>query len=317
MPQLRFFRGLVRAGILTAGLALLSWAQDASLVLRTSVTYRTQRNSLTLSDDQRQQADRLARDAGQAGNGGKYDEAIRAYYHGLAVMRGVAWTPAFEFASSLQGRLDHAIAAPGDTVTVTLTPLYKGAEGTKLAASAALVVPQRNGAGGSEEELTAGLKVDSSALPFRAQVKIPAGASGDYLLEMRLRLEGDAPPAARSGLVKVLPMHIEALSADAGKLRDRLNHVAAKNGAALASAQYVLDFYERADRGDANPGAFHFREEFARANEILDGIGAGKDPFAGKHGDFRKAYVSAVTTHCSRTAFWCRSRTTATNLRHS
>jgi predicted peptidase len=39
---------------------------------------------------------------------------------------------------------------------------------------------------------------------------------------------------------------------------------------------------------------FHFRDEFARANEILDAIEAGKDPFAGKHGDFRKAYVSAV-----------------------
>jgi hypothetical protein len=101
MQKFRIFSSL----ILTAGLVL---AQDAPMVLRTSVTYRTQRNSLTLSDEQRQQADQLSRDAEQANRDGKYGEAIRAYYHGLAVMRGISWTPAFEFASSLQGRLDHS-----------------------------------------------------------------------------------------------------------------------------------------------------------------------------------------------------------------
>jgi len=124
MPLFR----LVRAVILTAGLvlyALVLYGQDASMVLRTSVTYRTQRNTLTLSDEQRQQADRLAREAEQANRDGKYGEAIRSYYHGLAAMRGIPWTPAFEFASSLQGRLDHALAAPGDAVAITLAPLYK------------------------------------------------------------------------------------------------------------------------------------------------------------------------------------------------
>src|SRR6516162_2296812 len=122
--------------ILTAGLVL--YAQDASMVLRTSVTYRTQRNTLTLSDEQRQQADQFSREAEQANRDGKYAEAIRSYYHGMAVMRGVSWTPAFEFASSLQGRLDHAIAAPGATVTIKLSPLYNGAGGVKITASGVL-----------------------------------------------------------------------------------------------------------------------------------------------------------------------------------
>ena len=116
MPLLRPLRML----ILTAGLVL--YAQDASMVLRTSVTYRTQRNTLTLSDEQRQQADQFSREAEQANRDGKFAEAIRSYYHGMAVMRGISWTPAFEFASSLQGRLDHAIAAPGATITVTVSP---------------------------------------------------------------------------------------------------------------------------------------------------------------------------------------------------
>jgi predicted esterase len=273
--------------ILTAGLVL--YAQDASLVLRTSVTYRTQRNTLALSDEQRQQADQFSREAEQANRDGKYAEAIRSYYHGMAVMRGVSWTPAFEFASSLQGRLDHAIAAPGDTVTVKLSPLYNGAGVVKITASAVLV--SRNGA--PDKSLASNLAVDAAALPFTTRITVPADASGDYTLEVRLQTDGEMPPAARTGLVKTLPMHIEALAGDARKLRDRLSKLTAKS-TALPSAAYVLDFYDRADRGDANPGAFHFREEFTRANEILDAIEGGKDPFAGKHGDFRRAYVSPV-----------------------
>ncbi len=262
------------------------------MALRTSVTYRTQRNSLTLSEEQRQQADQLAREAEQASRDGKYGEAIRAYYHGLAVMRGVAWTPAFEFASSLQGRLDHALAAPGDPVTITLSPLYAtSASGVKMTAAIALV-----GRGGApEKSLGPDVALNPASLPISTRVSAPADASGDYTLEVRIRADGDSPaPAARGGLVKSLPIHIEALAADARKLRDRLSKAAKTGSPALPSAGYVLDFYERADRGDANPGAFHFREEFAKANEILDAVEAGKDPFAGRHGDFRKAYLSTV-----------------------
>ena len=84
---MKLFR-FARPFVLTLGLAL--YAQDASMVLRTSVTYRTQRNSLQLTEEQRRQADQLAREAAQAGQAGKYGDAVRAYYHGLAVMRGVA-----------------------------------------------------------------------------------------------------------------------------------------------------------------------------------------------------------------------------------
>jgi predicted esterase len=289
---MQFFR-LVRAAILTGGLVL--YAQDASMVLRTSVTYRTQRNSLTLSDEQRQQADQLSRDADQANREGKFGEAIRSYYHGLAVMHGVSWTPDFELASSLQGRLDHALAAPGDMVTVTLSPLYKESspDGIRMTATVALVPPRNIGR--PEKGLASNVPLDPAALPFITRIAVPADAAGDYTLEVRLHADGDpAPPAARSGLVKALPMHIEALATDARKLRDRLAKDSKKTSPALPSAAYVLDFYDRADRGDVSPGQYHFHGEFAKANEILDAIEAGADPFAGKHGDFRKAYLSSV-----------------------
>ena len=77
------------------------------MVLRTSVTYTTQRNSLQLTEDQRNQADRLSREAQQQNREAKYGEAMRRFHEGMAVMHNVPWTPAVELASSLQGHLDH------------------------------------------------------------------------------------------------------------------------------------------------------------------------------------------------------------------
>ncbi len=277
--------------VLTTGLAL--YAQDAGMVLRTSVTYRTQRNSLQLTEEQRRQADELAREATQAGQGGKYGEAMRAYYHGLAVMRGVAWTPAFECATSLQGHLDHAVVDPGKAITVQLTSLYScSGEAPKLAAQVVLVPLKKDGA---QEKSLASATVDPAALPFSKAVQVGPETLGDYTIEVRLAPQGDAPaPAsgpARTGLVKTLPVHFEALATPAQRLRDRL--AKSKKSNALPTAEYALALYERADRGEVNPAAYRLADEFAKANQILDALEAGRDPFP-EHGDLHKAYRSAV-----------------------
>ena len=129
MMLLRFARFVVPA------MGLVLYAQDASLVLRTSVGYRTQRNSMQLSDEQKKMADQLNAEANQANAAGKYGDAMRALYHGMAVMRGVPWTPAYECAAGLQARVDHAVPEPGAQITVTLTPLYPCQESAKPSAN--------------------------------------------------------------------------------------------------------------------------------------------------------------------------------------
>ncbi|HLK64583.1 MAG TPA: prolyl oligopeptidase family serine peptidase [Bryobacteraceae bacterium] len=281
---MKLFR-FTRLFVFTAGLAL--YAQDASMVLRTSVTYRTQRNSLQLTDEQRQQADQLARDATQAGQAGKYGDAMRAYYHGLAVMRGVSWSPAFEFASSLQGHLEHAVLDPGKSVRVKLSPLYSSTG--KLQASLVLVPAKKDGA---TEKTLGSATLDAAEMPFSRTLEVPPDTTGDYTVEVRLAVEGETPtPATRAGLVKSLPVHFEALAAPAQRLRERL--AKSKKSNALPTAEYALALYERADRGEVNPSVYHLADEFAKANQLLDAIDAGRDPFAG-HGDFRKAYRSGV-----------------------
>jgi predicted esterase len=273
------------------GLALS--AQDAGMVLRTSVTYNTQKATLQLTDDQRHKADELSREAQQANRDGKYGDAIRSLYQGLAVMRNVPWTPVFEFASSLQGRLDHAIVEPGAQIRVTLMPLYATPRAASIKLNASLVLLPGKNEGSSPKPLGAPVAVNPEAMPFATRVALPETPAGDYTIEVRLSADGETPGgSARGAFVKVLPLHIDTLAESVQRLRARLAKAPKKDG--LPTAEYTMSLYERADAGDLNPARVNFREEFATANAILDALGAGKDPFAGKLGDSRRAYRSAV-----------------------
>ncbi len=94
-------------------MALPLFGQDAGMVLSTSVTYRTQRASLKLTDEQAKTADLMTQEAQKETQAGHYDEAMRRYEHGFAAMHDVAWTPAVELVSSFQAKLDWAAMGRG------------------------------------------------------------------------------------------------------------------------------------------------------------------------------------------------------------
>src|ERR1035441_5447343 len=287
----RFLLPVAFALVLAFGLVLS--AQDAGMVLRTSVTYNTQKATLPLTGDQRRQADEFSREAQQASQAGKYGDAIRSLYHGLAVMRNVPWTPAFEFASSLQGKLDHAIVEPGAQVTVMLAPLYASPRAADIKLSASLILVPVTKDGPTQKPLGAPAAVAAAATPFTTRVALPETPAGDYTIEVHLAADGDPPAAAaRAAFVKNLPIHSVTLAEPVHRLPPRLAKAPKKDG--LATAEYALALFERTDSGDLNPARVNLREEFAAANVILDALEAGKDPFAGKRGDSRRAYRSAV-----------------------
>ena len=273
-------------------------AQDAGLALSTMVGYNTQRASLKLTPEQAKEAERLGREANQASREGHYADALRFYAQGAAVMHNVEWTPDVEFASALRGSVDHAmisgkiVANSLGAITVSLQPLFTS---DRIAAAklSALAVLMR--AGQDVANLGPKTAIDPAKSPFTEKIEIPAEPDGNYLIQIRLTEANDTAPAAlHSVFVKDLPIHVEALEGEAQKLRDRLAKMGSGGSPALQTAQYALALYERADRGDANPRGYDFKREFASAEELLNAVSAGRDPFAGKHGDFRRAYLSKV-----------------------
>lgn len=266
-------------------------AQDAGLALSTSVGYNTQRLSLPLTPEQAKEAERLGTEATAATRAGKYGDALDDYAHGMAVMHNVPWTPDVELASALRGKLDHAMIAPGK-VTVTLSPLYpvSAAASAKLSASVYLVQT-----GKEATQLAPAATIDPARLPFTEQIAVPDSAAGNATIEVRLATSDGASPTSLNGVFsKNLPIHVEALSTDVERLRATLAKIGKSDNPELPSAEYTLALYQMADKGEVNPRLYDFKAEFANAQRIADAIQAGKDPFAGKHGDFRKAYRSSV-----------------------
>jgi predicted esterase len=267
-------------------------AQTAAMARAASVAFHSHRDTLPLSGRQRQEADQLDQEAQRELQAGQYGEALRRYAHAAAVMRDAAWTPALEFAASLQGRIDHAMLDPGTPVTLALTPLYPG--NGNSAVSVFLVSTAKEGP--PERELASGAVAESARLPFTTRITIPETALGTYDLEVRLAAP-NTPGTLRELFVKTFPVHIERLSEEARTLRERLAKLPRRDSPAVATAQYALQFYERTDRGEEGVrrfGRYPFHEQFRAATAILDALDAGRDPFAASHGDFRRAYRSPV-----------------------
>lgn len=266
-------------------------AQDAALALSTSVGYNTQRLSLKLTDEQKAEAARLGEEATKATRAGKYGDALNDYAHGMAVMHDVAWNADAEYASALRAKLDHAMTAPGK-VTLSVAPLYAVDHAAQSKLSATVVLAQ---GGNDVATLAPKAAVDPAHAPFTEQFTIPASASGDYALEVRLaEADGSSPEGLRNVFVKTLNVHVEDLAGSVKRLNDALAKAGDADNPAIATARYTLELYHRADNGEVNPKNYQWDKEFSTAQGIADDVIAGKDPFAGKHGDFRKAYLSKV-----------------------
>jgi len=250
------------------------------------------KGSRPLTDEQRKEADRLEGLAREASAAEKYGEAMRHMYQGIAVMNGAEWTPALEFAASLQAKADHAIVAPGQAVKINLKALYPSDRAAEEPLNASIVL--RKAEGGGETVLGEPMRIRPAGAPFVLAAKIPSAASGEQFLEVRLSgAAGEVDQKSRASFVKAVPVKVENLAPAAERLRARLAAVKT-NSTALPTAAYAIALYERADRGDVSPHRIDFAARFAAAETIADAAALGGDPFAGKHGDFHKAYRSAV-----------------------
>jgi len=270
-------------------------AQDQDTILFTSVRYNTQKaSSTTLSEEQRKEADRLGREAMQLGTSGKFGEAMRSFHQGFAVMNGTSWTGVYQLASSIQAKVDHALAQPGKSITVNLSSLYAPTVPAEETLTASLVLRPARGEGG-EKVLTKVEKLDSASLPKAITASLPSDLEGNDILEVRLApAKSTVEAKAKATFTKAIPVHVEALGEAIAALRTRLAGAKGQDTPAFATAQYVVDLYDRVDSGAANAHRYDFRKEIANATAIVDALDNGIDPLASIKGDMRRAYRSDV-----------------------
>ena len=273
-------------------------AQDAGQVLRVSVGYGTLKNSATLTAEKRAEVDRLGEQAREANAAGKYGEALKHYYHAIALMRGMEWTPSRALSSSVTMKLDRAMLEPGQTVEVRLGQIYSVDE--KLAGKLAGSISLARATG---EERIAELKTldavepDFTANPFAARIVVPEVEAGNYRVVLKLQA-GQGEPVTKATMV-----HIErGLAAQVAAAKERASKIEAKLkskhqdavAAALPSIQYRIALFDLAGAGEVGLERINFQSELKEAAAMMTDLDAGRDPFAARRGDFRRAYLSKV-----------------------
>src|SRR5215469_17011139 len=305
MKQPQLLRRLASCLLVVGGFCLTASAQDAQQVLRLWVQYNSVKNASLASMDEARKAEVAKLDAAaQAANSAHdYGEAMKDYFHAIAVMRGMDWNPSRALGFGLKVILDRSVVEPEAAIELRIGQIFKLDQlpAAPVACTVDLV------AGSTAKQTTrlvdvAAVGPDLAANPAAISIVIPGETSGNYQLHLALkpsigeRVSKDINIFVEKGL----PARIARAGAAAANLESELK----KNGlkdpayasllASLPSTQYRLGLYDLANAGKLDLRRVDFDKEMNEAESELKDISANRNPYANRHGDFRKAYRSKV-----------------------
>jgi predicted esterase len=269
----------VRLGLLWLA-ALAAPAQDAALVLSTSVTYGTMMAATAMAPERMDRVAKLRQDAMIASRAGNHGEALRHLHHGMALMQGLEWTPTVSRASSLAVKATHAVWEPGQAVRIRFAPMY-ASEGTNPAPVVATIALRP--AAGPVMRLKR-YRVNRSSL--ETTVVAPKVPAGRYVLEVTVS------PVPQP---KTVSIAVETgVRKRVAKLRSRVARLKVREGPGLWTALYAIELFQKADRSVLDPAVYDFDRELTWGEQVASALEKKRDPFAGRVGDLRRAYRSTV-----------------------
>ena len=297
MLRTKFFRHLTTLLALLAFTLVPILAQDASQVLRLYVGFNTLKNSVPLNEEKKKQIADIEAKAQAASRENRHGDAMRYLHQGMALMRGMTWTPGRALTTALQIKSDRVIADPGDVIKFTVTQLFALEEPLvgKLKGSLT-IAPAKNKDPQAARELKqlGEITGDFTAKPLELAAKLPELEDGEYSIVLLLKpVEGEI-------IAKPSVLHIiRGLAAQQKSLRERAakasNELSNKPEMlrALAAVEYQLSIPDLVSAGQIS-GARDFKKEIAMAASYLDQITKGQNPLQALRGDYRWAYRSDV-----------------------
>lgn len=290
------FKHKFLSALMAVACAAVALAQDAEQVLRISVGYNTLKNTRQMSAELRAEVERLGKLAAEATAAKNYGEALKHYFHAMALMRDEKWTPARALSSALTLKLDRALLEPGQAFKLKIGQAFaldQKPDG-KLSGSIALAKP----AGGDPikqlKELSQ-IEPDFLARPLTVDITAPDVEDGNYRLVLALKTDS-GETITKSLAVRVergLAARASALKGRIARLKDKLRR-APELLAELPSVEYRVALYDLANASEVNPERINFNQELGEAEAMIAEFEAGKNPFKARRGDFRKAYRSKL-----------------------
>ncbi len=280
---------------LSLSLPALAIAQALPNISSLSVRYNTRKATVKPDGELKAQIDAVDKEIAAANKVGSTGEVRRQIAKGMALLDGIAWTPALDFQNSLALRSERTVVDSSVPYALRLEQIFSPSIELTPALSAKVTLRKRPSppAAGAvapavltpprELGVFDGLSRDLRESPFAMELNLAGVEDGPYAIETQV-LDG-ATAIATTTLGVVLHKGLDA--------RLRALETAAPSVAAgvRADVTYPADYIRNVNRGRIGLQTFNVASEVAAAEAVLAAAKGGKDPFKGRTGDFERHYL--------------------------
>ena len=256
-------------------------ARDTVAIMRTR--YNTAKNNAKPQGELKQKLDAIDQQLARATRLGKTGEMRRLYAQGTARAAGRQWTPETEFSSSLVLRTERVFVSPEEPVGFRLEQIFTPS--LELSNPLTVRVTVNRVTGGGQNAQTTKLKdggifsnVSRDLIDDPLRFDLDLTGIGDG----RVTIRAEVLSGERALGTANLPIDVRR------GLDERLTKLKSSNN---PDALYPVDYIRNVNRGRIAIGQFDAERELSQAEGILASLNAGKDPFAGKTGDFKRHYL--------------------------
>jgi poly(3-hydroxybutyrate) depolymerase len=282
--------------MLIAAAPTTAFPQAMTSLASVRVGYTTRKNTVKPAGELKAQIDALDAQIAEASRLGQTGEVRRLYAKGIVLLAGRPWTPAADFNASLVLRTDHVVADSSKPYPVRLAQIYSPAIELAGPLTARVVLRTRPtaGRGGAPQpgdvvkDLGAfdGVSRDLRESPYPFELDVRDVADGAYTLSVDVA-DGANPLGAASlnvALHKGLDETVARLENDAARAPESVR----------GDILFPADRMRNVNRGRLEARTFDLEKDLAAAESAAAGAAGGKDPFAGRTGDFKRHYTLAA-----------------------
>jgi poly(3-hydroxybutyrate) depolymerase len=285
MPAIPMRRAALRLALALVFVPTLAAAQALPSLSLLRVRFNTARTNAKPDGDLKIQIDAIDRELAEAARLGRTGDQRRLLAKGLTLLDGRPWTDADDYRNSLVIRADRVFADSTKPFGVRLEQIYAPAIELSPALTATVqVLPIANAA--AEPMTLASFQTvprDLRESPLAMDLDLSKVPDGTWALSVEMadgaRTLGRTQ--MRMAVQRGLDGRLAALDSAAGSVPE----------AVRADIRYPMDVIRKVNRGLMEIGTFDPAREIASAEAIAESARGGRNPFAGRTGDFERHYL--------------------------
>jgi predicted esterase len=255
----------------------------------TRLGYTVRKRTVNPQGELKAKIDALDKELAEASRLGNIGEVRRLLAKGMTLLSEKEWTDAIDYEHSLALRADQAFVDTSKAYTVHLEQIYAPSIALDHSLTARVSVRKPPARGETSPPAVIkdlgtfdGVERDLRESPYRMELDLSSVPDGAYQIYVEV-MDGDRALGS-TGLRFVARRDLDsALSRLQSESKSAPETV-------RADVLYPLDFVHNVNRGRFDIGQFDINQEIAKAEETLTAAKAGKDPFAGRTGDFKRHY---------------------------